>query len=737
MKQINLCLITDNNFVLPTAVTIESIVQNANPDYQYCIYVICNKNVDQYNQDKLCACTKGMENISVVPVIVHDDSRYQLFLKKDFPVSISATFKFAIPELLPELEKVLYIDGDLIVQSDLTEFYATDVSEVYAGVIKDYHALTFKGDVWERLGIRLEGYFNSGVMLLNLNAMRADGVTDKLIDYRLHGINYYMDQDTLNVVFGSRVKYLDFKYNVTATNWRNKTSEDLSGYYGMEYREEKYDYMREADIIHYCSSDKPWKYYDTHMADVWYKYFLTSVFSDVNLNRQSLHTIIPQKNIKLVRIQDDRVFAENAACHLSTIPGDPIVTVIIPAYNAEEFIGEAIESVLRSTFPSFELICVNDGSTDGTLQVLQQFAARDDRVVVLDQVNSFAGVARNNALSVARGQYVTFLDSDDLLANCALERMYTAAVANNTEVVVSGASQFEGTLQTLRPMPFWLKEEFLPSASVLSTAEMTPYLFNFTTGGPASKMIRMDLVNKWNLRFLDLRKSEDFYFVQRALYKSSRISIVREPLYYRRNVASSLEHAKAKHPLVFFDAITRFKEAMIADGVYELYRQTFINENVARFTYNLRSLRGDHEAYDAVLEVLREIAEPELGLGYFPACYYYNRSNYTYLATLLDSMDEPDAAPMAAEKPVVAPAAKTAPAHKKILPAPKRKSFKDLIRGGIKCVRDHGFFYTVKYGFRKVCYWLLRKINRGTKCCLDHGIRYTLKRAFKKIFRKK
>lgn len=736
MNQINLCLITDNNFVLPTAVTIESILQNANPEYQYDIYVICNKNVDQLNHDKLLSCSKNRSNISIIPVIVQDDSRYQLFLKKDFPVSISATFKFALPELLPNLEKVLYIDGDLIVQSDLVEFYSTDVSSVYAGVIKDYHALTFKGDVWERLGIRLDGYFNSGVMLLNLEAMRRDNITDKLIDYRLHGINYYMDQDTLNVVFGRQVKYLDFKYNATVTNWRNKASDDLSRYYNMEYREDKYDYLREAEIIHFCSSDKPWKYYDTHMADLWYKYFLTSVFWNVDIKRQSLYSIIPQKNIQQIRIQNSIVFAKNAALCLSS-SDEPLVSIIIPAYNAERFIGEAIQSVLQSTFPALELICVNDGSTDNTLSLLQQYAAQDHRVIVLNQANSFAGVARNNALKIAKGQYVTFLDSDDLLVNCALERLYSLAIEKHADVVVSGASEFENSLGTLRPMNFWLKEEFLPATDCCTSGELTPYLFNFTTGGPAGKMVSMELVKKWDLLFLDLRKSEDFYFIQRALYKSSYIGIVRESLYYRRNVSSSLEHSKAKHPLVFFDAIQKFKEAMLADNCYDMYLQTFINENVARFAYNLRSLRSDPEAYEAVLAVFRQIATQELGLGYFPACYYYNRSNYTYLMQLLSSHEEAQKKQIADVSQPKPKEAKTTLSKKTVIIPTKRKSFKELIRGGIKCIKDHGFFYTCKYGFKKVCYWILRIINSGTQCCLDHGIRYTIKYAFRKLFHKK
>ena len=147
METINICLITDNNFALPTAVTIESIAQNISKDNQYAIYIICNKNVTEENKIKLKSRTN--ENISISLIVVEDDSQYEIFHKQGFPVSVSATFKFLIPQLLPSLDKVLYMDGDIIVQSDLKQLYNTDVSDVYAGVIKDYHALTYQGDVWE------------------------------------------------------------------------------------------------------------------------------------------------------------------------------------------------------------------------------------------------------------------------------------------------------------------------------------------------------------------------------------------------------------------------------------------------------------------------------------------------------------------------------------------------------------------------------------------------------------
>lgn len=272
-KILDIIFITDNNFSMPTGVAIQSLFYNRDKNSVYNIHVICN-SVEEYNREKLLKLQASNFNIDLVDV--SETELHQKFVKENFPVSISATFKFFLPELFPNLTKALYIDGDLIIQSNLLKLYFTDISGVYAGVVKDYHALTFKGDVWKRLGVRFEAYFNSGVMLLNLEKMRNDHITEKLVEYRLNGINYYMDQDALNVVFGNSVKYLNFNYNMTMTNWRNKTIEDLAEYYALPMVDDKYDYLRNADIVHFASSDKPWVYYNTHYADVWFYYFLLS-----------------------------------------------------------------------------------------------------------------------------------------------------------------------------------------------------------------------------------------------------------------------------------------------------------------------------------------------------------------------------------------------------------------------------------------------------------------------------
>ena len=101
----------------------------------------------------------------------------------------------------------------------------------------------------------------------------------------------------------------------------------------------------------------------------------------------------------------------------------PKVSVIIPVYNAQRYLKECLDSVINQTLKDIEIICVDDGSTDNSLAILREYAAKDNRIMVLTQSNQYAGVARNNGLAKAAGEYVYFLDADDWMELSALEQM--------------------------------------------------------------------------------------------------------------------------------------------------------------------------------------------------------------------------------------------------------------------------------------------------------------------------
>lgn len=113
----------------------------------------------------------------------------------------------------------------------------------------------------------------------------------------------------------------------------------------------------------------------------------------------------------------------------------PLVSIIMPAYNAEQTISESIESVLKQTYQNWELLVVNDGSTDNTSNIVNFF--NDARIILIEQVNGGVANARNNALKSANGKYIAFLDSDDLWLEEKLERQIKKLLETNSVMVHS------------------------------------------------------------------------------------------------------------------------------------------------------------------------------------------------------------------------------------------------------------------------------------------------------------
>lgn len=445
-----------------------------------------------------------------------------------------------------------------------------------------------------------------------------------------------MDQDTLNVVFEDKVKYLSFSYNMTLTNWRNKTSEELSTYYELPYESEKNNYLRKADIIHFASSDKPWVYYDTHFADVWLTYFLLSPFRTAkDFKRISLHTIINSSEIAKVRIQPASAYEDNhKLCKQHNTPNSPLISVIVPVYNSEAYLGEALSSVFCQSLSDIEVICIDDGSTDGSDKILDEWEKRESRLTVLCQENQYAGVARNKGISQSKGEYIAFLDSDDVLSRNALEAYYCSAISSSADVVVSSTCIFEQSLDNRRPTTNWVNEDYTPRKDVFAAKDFYPFIFNFTVGGPDGKCFRKAFIDQNKLQFLSLPKSEDFYFVHTGIAKANVISILRDPVYNIRIVTTSLEHRKNDLPLVFWDAIVLMKQHLIDENLYEATEQSFVNENINRFSYNLRSMKTS-DGYTSVFDQLQKIFDSELKLATQPKKYYYNTLNYEYLCGLL------------------------------------------------------------------------------------------------------
>ena len=132
-----------------------------------------------------------------------------------------------------------------------------------------------------------------------------------------------------------------------------------------------------------------------------------------------------------------------------------LVSVIVPVYNCERYISACLDSIINQTLRDIEIVCVNDGSTDSSLDILKSYATSDSRIVVIDQDNMGPGGARNTGLYNSSGKYVIFIDSDDYIDSTMLEKLCTISEKNITEITI--CKSYELSEDDIRSMDWSVK----------------------------------------------------------------------------------------------------------------------------------------------------------------------------------------------------------------------------------------------------------------------------------------
>ena len=257
----------------------------------------------------------------------------------------------------------------------------------------------------------------------------------------------------------------------------------------------------------------------------------------------------------------------------------PKVSVIIPVYNVEEYLRECLDSVINQTLKEIEIICVDDGSTDNSLEILKEYAKKDNRISVLTQENLHAGVARNAGLAVAQGEYLSFLDSDDFFELIMLEETYKVAKTENSDLTFYQYKNYNNETQQAEKIA-GINKQFPVNEkgyAVLQTTDIATQLFTICNPMPWNKLISHQLVKQEQLSFQSLPASNDVYFSQLILAYSQKIVFwYKSFVYYRYNRKNSLKNSRDKYPLNFAYAYQGIYNILKNKNLYETYQKTFL-----------------------------------------------------------------------------------------------------------------------------------------------------------------
>ncbi len=246
------------------------------------------------------------------------------------------------------------------------------------------------------------------------------------------------------------------------------------------------------------------------------------------------------------------------------------VSVIVPVYNVGKYLEKCLESIISQSFKDIEIICVNDGSTDNSLQILTEYANKDTRIKIISKPNGGLFSARHVGMAAAIGEYLLFVDSDDWIDKTLIEKTIQKISETNSDMVVFGAYSVKGQsvsrgMYSVNKINPKLKER------LLSRKDYENDLFQFPPTAWC-KLYRRKFVEDNNIKFQEIKDGEDQLFYLKAILTAKNIYIINEDLYYyvknRAGAITSSYTKKSISPILNFYAAEELLKSLTLTDKY-------------------------------------------------------------------------------------------------------------------------------------------------------------------------
>ena len=389
----------------------------------------------------------------------------------------------------------------------------------------------------------------------------------------------------------------------------------------------------------------------------------------------------------------------------------PKVSVIIPVYNTKQYLRECLDSVVNQTLRDIEIICVDDGSTDGSLAILREYQEKDSRVSVYTQPNLNAGAARNHGLRYAKGEYLSFLDSDDFFEQNMLEKAYEHAKQQNAEICVYRCDAYDEDSGAYVSRQYSIQEENLPENRPFAGVEVKKNLFGTFVGWTWDKLFLREYIVGNQMRFQEQRTTNDLLFTYFALAKAQRITVFEDILvHHRTHINTSLEATRAQSWDCFFAALSALQGALKSASLYEHFERDFINYSLNFSLWNLYTLPWPSQ--ELVYYHLKLLWLNSLNVPAHDETYFYNKEEYEVLQKLL-SETYSDVSPAILKQRIAEQERRIAEQEHMIL---ERDQWLEDMKASVS--------FRVGRGIT----WMPRKLRGGIRCYQEHGLRYTARR---------
>ena len=303
----------------------------------------------------------------------------------------------------------------------------------------------------------------------------------------------------------------------------------------------------------------------------------------------------------------------------------PIISIIVPVYNTSLYLEQCLNSIHNQSFKDYEVICVDDGSSDNSLDILRKYEKVINNCKVISQKNSGVSAARNRGLKEAKGDYIIFIDSDDFAKENYLERLYNESIKTNSDVVICNFYRYHENLNLTTPVIYKKRRGLYSSEEILKSLIpdilIHSYLWN--------KLWKKELFD--NLEFPEI-KYEDIAIMCDLFYKTKKVSIISDSLYYYRIRKTSI---------VRNYSISTQNDYVKAYGFIRLFLKDKNLYNKYKFYYSLLAIKVYFVMFFINIFLIKEYKDLKVTLENFSTCYKFishaNSPKFNYsLEELMD-----------------------------------------------------------------------------------------------------
>lgn len=307
------------------------------------------------------------------------------------------------------------------------------------------------------------------------------------------------------------------------------------------------------------------------------------------------------------------------------------VSVIIPVYNAEKYLEESLDSIFNQTLDDIEIICVDDGSTDNSWEMLKDFAANHENMKIFHQENGGGGAARNYALNHVEGKYIYFMDADDMLNENALKEFYEIAEEKNLDFLIFKAIDYDEDTDTYFTTDMYLMEELYEFVGdrVFSFDDLGDYIFKINVT-PWCKFYNSEFVFSTGSKFAEGLIFHDNIFYWGIIFDAKRMYFYNKTLYTRRRHSKSSTGAGDQRFTSTIAINNMIIQRFIDHGHLEEYKKKLYNRKMSLVFMRYNMVDDQYKEY--FYEKLKEDFTKLIGHEKYDDCmkelYLFNRDRF-------------------------------------------------------------------------------------------------------------